>query len=77
MRQVLLAICIVIFALFTVGRGNKSKQERTNEIVSNFQYIKDPRTNLCFIHYWGGSDNQGGPALTLVPHDPIPVELLI
>jgi hypothetical protein len=51
-------------------------QSKANEVVHGILYFKDPRTNLCFAYYWGGG-SFGGPALTTVPCDLVPPELLI
>ncbi len=41
--------------------------ERTQErVAENIQYIRDPRTGLCFAYYWEGRGYQGGPALAVV-----------
>ncbi len=45
------------------------------KIVRGIQYIKDPRTNLCFASNWGGMAN-GGPVLATVPCEAIPSEIL-
>lgn len=45
-------------------------------IVESFTYIKDPRTELCFVYYWGGTWH-GGPALANVPCQGIPNGLLV
>ena len=50
--------------------------DHANEVVAALVYIKDPRTNLCFASYWGGDNNEGGPALAAVPCESIPAALL-
>ncbi len=86
----IVALCIfIVVGLFAVGcrdpkvvSAQEQDQERqhlqynVNNIVGNIHYIKDPRTGLCFAYYWGGAAN-GGPALTTVPCEAIPPELLI
>ncbi len=46
-------------------------QYNANEVAGGIEYIKDPRTNLCFAFYWSR-----GPALTVVPEKDIPQELI-
>lgn len=58
------------------------------EVINSIQYVKDSRTGLCFAYYWGNVSHDGpkiywgnvsGPhnlALTTVPCDAIPPELL-
>ena len=53
----------------------KRLQVEATRVVGRIQYIKDGRTGLCFAYYWGGGYN-GGPALTTVPCETIPLELL-
>ncbi len=50
-------------------------QSIANRVVTGLQYIKDPRTGVCFAYYWGGAAN-GVPALATVPCDNIPPGLL-
>lgn len=50
-------------------------QRIANMVINDVCYMKDPRTDLCFAYCWGG-DGRGGPALTCVPCDSIPPELL-
>lgn len=89
MKQILVVMCVVLLVLLITGCGNpkviraqkeaqevKYRQNKVNEVVCNIQYIKDPRTGLCFAYYWGGMAN-GGPALATVPCDSIPPHLLI
>lgn len=47
-------------------------QYTANSTINKIQYIKDPRTNICFALYW----NAGSPALATVSCDSIPPELL-
>jgi type II secretory pathway pseudopilin PulG len=51
-------------------------KSQTDNVVSNIRYIQDPRTNICYAYYWGGGA-YGGPALTAVPCEKIPPELLV
>ena len=51
------------------------QQNALTEVVSGIQYVKDPRTGLCFAYYWGGMA-QGGPALASVPCESVPTNLL-
>ena len=46
-------------------------QMNANEVVSKIQYIKDPRTGLCFAYYY-----ERGAVLAIVPESSIPKELL-
>ncbi len=92
MKQILVAVCIGILILFSTGckraeevrakvraqeenRREQILQANANEVVSDIQYIKDMRTGLCFAYYWGGMP-EGGPALTTVPCEAIPPQLL-
>ncbi len=50
-------------------------QEKANQVVSEIQYMKDPRTGVCFAYYYWEGYN-GGPALATVPCDSIPSDLL-
>ena len=49
-------------------------QEHADAVVGEIEYIKDPRTGICFAYYW--SDNARAPSLTAVPSEAIPCELL-
>jgi hypothetical protein len=63
-------------------KRNKEKSEKewnqkyANDAVSRFVYIKDPRTNLCFVYFFQGGNSYGGPALATVPEESIPKEML-
>ncbi len=50
-----------------LARESRDAENRktARKVASVINYIKDPRTNLCFAVFWG-SDNQGGPAITAV-----------
>ncbi|MDA2922550.1 hypothetical protein MYX07_04780 [Patescibacteria group bacterium AH-259-L07] len=88
MKQVLAVMCVAILVLFTVG-CKKSEEIRApeknqrleriqsiaNKVIGNIEYIKNPRTGLCFTYHWGGIAS-GGPALATVPCDSVPPELL-
>lgn len=54
----------------------KELQDTANDVVGSIQYIKDPRTGLCFAYFWGGNGLYGGPALATVPCEAIPTQLL-
>jgi hypothetical protein len=58
------------------AKCDNQRQESANEIVKGITYIRDPRTGFCFAYYWGGMGN-GGPALTLVPTNTIPTNLIV
>lgn len=58
-----------------LSEQKQNTQASVNEVVNSIIYIKDPRTSLCFAYYWGGAAN-GGPALTVVPSESIPTNLL-
>ncbi len=81
MRKMFAIVCVIGFWIF-IGceceTGESSSRQWPpdvkNEIVSGLQYVKDPRTNLCFAYYLGVV--QGGLVLTTVPCDAIPPELL-
>ena len=49
-----------------------------NRAVDSIQYMKDPRTSLCFAYRWG-TNSHDGPSLALatVPCEAIPPELLV
>ena len=51
-------------------------QDTANSVVRHIQYIKDPRTDICFAyHFWpGGLD--GIPSIATVPCEAIPPDLL-
>lgn len=53
----------------------QQNQKVANDVVRQIIYIKDARTNICYAYFWEGAAN-GGPALTEVPCDSIPPELL-
>lgn len=82
MKQIIVVTCVVVLAFFTTGcersktvRAQQDESQSTaNRVVRNIQYIKDPRTGLCFAYYYGGS--AGGSGLTTVPCEAIPPELL-
>ena len=44
-------------------------------LVDEMLYFKDPRTQICYSYLWLGSGH-GGPALTAVPCEQVPPELL-
>lgn len=88
MKQILVMMFVAVLAFLTTGCEKQGAakareeaqrmqrlQENANEVVVNIQYIKDPRTGLCFAYYWGGAAN-GGPALATVPCEAIPPHLL-
>ena len=80
-------ILFLLIPILSIGCETKTKKQQIYEeqqqkinfatkIVDSIYYIKDPKTGLCFAYLWGGMSN-GGPALTLVPEDKIPANLLI
>ena len=77
-----LIIRIVVVFRNAVSPGQQAKiehnraQEIADDVVSQIEYIKDPRTGLCFAHYWGDSSHGGIAFLVLVPEDKIPPKLL-
>ena len=83
MQQIFVVMCVAALASFATGcekpevvRARQETQRaehfnsEVNKIIDDIQYIKDPRTGLCFAYYWGGSGN-GGPALATVPCDQV------
>ena len=86
MRSISVLAFFLTITLFITGCRNEKlpdsldsesvkRQKTANLVVGNIQYIKDPRTGICFAYYWGGMAN-GGPALTTVPEELIPPGLL-
>jgi len=55
-----------------VDYGN---QKIANDVVSEMIFIKEPRTNLCFVYLWHGN-GYGGPALTEIPCEAVPTDML-
>jgi hypothetical protein len=89
MKIFLYFVCIGILAFVFAGCEDskdrfvreETKKEHARHIVANdiigkIQYIKDPRTGLCFAYFWKGAVD-GGPALATVPCEAIPPDLLI
>ncbi len=56
----------------TANRRTQQLQLQTNHVVSEIQYIKDPRTDLCFAYSWIGK----GKTMATVPCEAIPENLL-
>ena len=52
-----------------------TRQRMANTVIMCTDYIKDPRTGLCFGYHWGSSGKS--PAITCVPCGEIPTNLLI
>lgn len=86
MKQILAVICVVVLAFFATGceksevlhaqeenQRAQRLQADANKVVVEIQYIKDPRTGLCFAYMSGLS---GGMALATVPCEAIPPQLL-
>jgi hypothetical protein len=79
-RAVWLASLLVLVAgaCAALGRTDtdpSSTQQADKALIASIRYLKDSRTNACFAYYWGGEAN-GGPALSEVPCESIPAELL-
>lgn len=62
----------------------QQERELSQRAISNIQsitYLKDSRTGLCYAYLWErlgrGDHSTGGPALTWVPCDSIPVDMLL
>jgi uncharacterized membrane protein len=76
-RSSLVWIFIVVGIIFSVAscvpHPSTSKAE---EVVSDLRYVKDERTGICFAYTWVGN-YRGGPALTAVPCEQIPPNLLV
>lgn len=72
----ILTMTLVIVGCATLGSTEQEIAESTQRIVvERIQYIRDPRTGLCFAYYWehrgeiyGGN---AGPALATVPCEPV------
>ncbi len=47
--------------------ARQSMEQIQKRVAENIQYIRDPRTGLCFAYYWESRGDQGGPALSIVP----------
>lgn len=73
-------LCLaVVIAIISCGgksspaeRGTLARQsmEQTQKrVAENIQYVRDPRTGLCFAYYWENrmAVSAGGPALATVP----------
>lgn len=52
--------------------GNEGK----SFLALHSAYVKDPRTGLCFLYGETVSESSGGPAITHVPCESIPAEIL-
>jgi hypothetical protein len=57
--------------------------EHANWLAQNAEFIKEPRSGLCFIYVWRGANSyiwrgvaSGGPVLATVPCESIPPGLL-
>ena len=62
-------------------QASEERKERDNqwvadEVISNMLFIKDPRTNSCHTYVSMGGFH-GGPAMTTIPCETIPADLLI
>ena len=57
--------------------ATERNQDTADTVVNNSLHIKDPRTGLCYLYYWGGGYN-GGPALAgPISCEAVPSTLLI
>lgn len=54
----------------------KSLQYSANDVVSRIQYVKDPRTGLCFACYGERGGFSSGSPFAVVPCEEIPASLL-
>lgn len=79
MKRAVVIVSLLVSTLISTGCMSREEHARAEadhraqymlnqakNIVLGIQYIKDPRTNLCFAYYWGGLSD-GGPALATVP----------
>jgi hypothetical protein len=51
------------------------KQYTADKVVTHLVYIKDQRTGIVYAYYHEGG-NGGGPAITVVPEDKVPSNLI-
>lgn len=56
-------LCISCTSFTSTYNGN---DKYNSSIEKHFQYVKDDRTNLCFVTAWGGGIS-GGPIMSYVP----------
>ncbi|MCK5060055.1 MAG: hypothetical protein KAR00_02850 [Candidatus Pacebacteria bacterium] len=88
MKKIYVVICVALLIFFVIGCEERpelvhEREERQRArnikygifVIKTVEYIKDPRTNICFAYSWGGQYN-GGQALSTVPCEAIPPELL-
>jgi hypothetical protein len=52
-----------------------ASQSKADHVVNRIQYIRDPRTGLCFAYVPARWHNDG-PALAVVPCESVPAHLL-
>ncbi len=90
MNRLTMVVALITILLSGCNKFEEAKQNqiRTRDVsneefveqsgkglVAHLHYFKDSRTSLCFAYTWGG-DSHGGPALTSVPCEAIPKNLL-
>lgn len=66
---------LMFLLLGLVVSSGCAEQHLVSDAVRQIRYHQDPRTGLCYAYLWEG-DGHGGPALSWVPCDSIPPELL-
>ncbi len=59
----------------------ETPRSETDQLVDDIQYVKDPRTGLCYAYRWNKEDSHHSYesetfSMTLVPCDKVPKELL-
>lgn len=76
---------IIVAALVSTTMSQKAAEKQKSEtaeeawakrFIERLTYIKDTRTDICYACLWADGNN-GGPALTTIPCDSIPPELLV
>lgn len=73
----IIGLITLVSCAVSLENERQESQRKANRTVSRFQYIKDPRTYLCFAYFIREGGYSGGPALATVPCEAIPPELLI
>ena len=69
--------CLVLWACDPAGHApaDKSFSDDMQELIAgaHLRYAQDPSTSQCFAYGWAGTGH-GGPIVTWVPCDSLPVE---
>ncbi len=72
-------LCLVVFiAIISCGEksspaerealARQSMEQTQEKVAENIQYVRDPRTGLCFAYYWESKGSwNAGVALATVP----------